>query len=90
MLKYQITLPEKVYHTLLTVAQQQGITPADWIAVHLSLAPPKSSPYKTSSPTSSVPLTVRQNLTTRFRRRRLGKALLQSWLNKGFDDHDAD
>jgi len=44
MAEYQITLPETIYHTLLSVAQQQGITPADWIAVHLPLAPPPEQP----------------------------------------------
>jgi hypothetical protein len=44
MAEYQITLPETVYYTLLSVAQQQGITPADWIAVHLPLAPPQEQP----------------------------------------------
>lgn len=44
MSEYQITLPETVYYTLLTVAQQQGMTPADWIAVHLPLASPAEPP----------------------------------------------
>ena len=35
MSEYQITLPKSIYHTLLTVAQQQAITPADWIAAQL-------------------------------------------------------
>ncbi|MBA3924596.1 MAG: hypothetical protein H0X31_24005 [Nostocaceae cyanobacterium] len=38
MSEYQINLPETIYHTLLTVAQQQGVNPADWIASQLSLA----------------------------------------------------
>jgi len=44
MPEYQITLPETVYHTLLTVAQNQGITPADWIAVQLPLAATQEQP----------------------------------------------
>ncbi len=36
MSEHQITLPETVYQTLLIVAQQQGITPADWIAAQLA------------------------------------------------------
>lgn len=35
MSQHQITLPETVYYRLLTVAQRQGITPADWIASQL-------------------------------------------------------
>lgn len=44
MLEHQITLPEKTYHTLLVVAQQQGITPADWIASQLSSAISEEQP----------------------------------------------
>ncbi|HEY9646814.1 MAG TPA: hypothetical protein V6C88_10610 [Chroococcidiopsis sp.] len=44
MAEYQITLPEAVYHKLLSTAQQQGITPAAWIAIHLPLAPPVEQP----------------------------------------------
>ncbi len=36
MSEHQITLSEKTYQTLLTVAQQQGVTPADWIASQLA------------------------------------------------------
>lgn len=42
MTEYQITLPETVYYTLLAVAQQQGITPADWIAVQLPSYTPQA------------------------------------------------
>ena len=41
MSEYQITLTERVYYTLLTVAQRQGITPAEWIATQLPLASPE-------------------------------------------------
>ncbi|NJP09659.1 MAG: hypothetical protein HC866_09365 [Leptolyngbyaceae cyanobacterium RU_5_1] len=44
MSEYQITLPEKVYHTLLTIAEQQGITPADWIAAQLSTTTSEEQP----------------------------------------------
>lgn len=44
MSEHQITLPETVYHTLLTVAQQQGISPADWIAAQLPLALSQEQP----------------------------------------------
>ena len=41
MSEYQIALTERVYYTLLTVAQRQGITPAEWIATQLPLASPE-------------------------------------------------
>ncbi|MEC4817341.1 MAG: hypothetical protein SAK29_29325 [Scytonema sp. PMC 1069.18] len=44
MPEHQITLSETVYQLLLTVAQQQGTTPADWIAAQLSLATPEEQP----------------------------------------------
>ncbi|MCY7276045.1 MAG: hypothetical protein LH702_20470 [Phormidesmis sp. CAN_BIN44] len=44
MSEHQITLPETVYHTLLTVAQQQGVDPADWIAAQLSLTVSEEQP----------------------------------------------
>lgn len=44
MNEHQIALPKQTYQTLLAVAQQQGVTPADWIASQLSLAVPKEQP----------------------------------------------
>ncbi|MCY7322748.1 MAG: hypothetical protein LH660_13340 [Phormidesmis sp. CAN_BIN36] len=44
MSEYQITLPETIYHALLTVAQQQGVNPADWIASQLSLMVSEEQP----------------------------------------------
>jgi len=44
MLEHQITLPETTYNALLTLAQQQGMTPADWIASQLSSTVPQEQP----------------------------------------------
>jgi hypothetical protein len=44
MSNHQIILPEIVYQTLLTVAQQQGIEPAAWIASQLALATSENQP----------------------------------------------
>ena len=44
MSEHQIVLPEKVYNDLLTVAQQQGVTPADWIAAQLPPSPQTEQP----------------------------------------------
>ena len=44
MSEHQIVLPEKVYNDLLTVAQQQGVTPADWIAAQLPLSSQPEQP----------------------------------------------
>jgi hypothetical protein len=44
MSEHQIPLPETVYQSLLNVAQQQGITPADWIAAQLSFVIPEDQP----------------------------------------------
>jgi hypothetical protein len=44
MLEHQITLPETTYNALLTLAQQQGMTPADWIASQLYSTVPQEQP----------------------------------------------
>lgn len=36
MREHFISLPEDVYCHLLAVAETEGVTPADWIAAHLS------------------------------------------------------
>src|SRR4051794_41031009 len=33
---HQLELPDEVYQTLATLAKEQGVTPAEWIAARLS------------------------------------------------------
>jgi hypothetical protein len=35
MSEHQISLPDEIYKGLLSAAHADGVTPADWIAIHL-------------------------------------------------------
>ncbi|WP_204102981.1 MULTISPECIES: hypothetical protein [Spirulina sp. CCY15215] len=41
---YTIALTEEVYEMLLAVAREQGLTPANWIAVQLPVKPLEKQP----------------------------------------------
>ncbi|MBP0020439.1 MAG: hypothetical protein J7647_23160 [Cyanobacteria bacterium SBLK] len=44
MSPYTIALTEEVYETLLAVAREQGLTPANWIASQLPVQPLEKQP----------------------------------------------
>lgn len=44
MAERQISLPEKLYLVLLSVAQQRGLSPANWIASQLPTAASEQQP----------------------------------------------
>lgn len=54
----QLSLPESVYQNLVAAAVMEGLTPVDWIAVHVPqsapVAPPAGSSYKRFKSTGSI------------------------------------